>query len=207
MGNTGSSNTTPFVTPNRPGSSPEATTSFVARLRAGNDEAWEWCFTRWFPRLYAYAHRLTGDANAAADIAAEAFAAACRDIERYDEARGAPFQSFLYRLAHDRAVDHLRYHARRPTVGLDRPEAVTAQISTDPDEHLALEMALLQLTAEQRAVVLLRFYAGFSAGDTGRILGRPAGAVRGLQHRALRSLRRLLSEHSSTTTSANGDAQ
>ncbi len=50
-----------------------------ARLRRGDRDTWEWFFEQWFPRIYAYAWRLTGDESAAADVASEAFARAYRD--------------------------------------------------------------------------------------------------------------------------------
>ncbi len=166
----------------------------TARLRARDALAWEHCYDQWFPRMYAYAYRRTADRQAASDIASDVFVHALRDIGRYED-RGLPFEAWLYRLAHDRTVDHLRRRRRHTTVRL---EAAANHGVDDGAEERAGQQAMLdaiqRLSEDQQAVVLLRFYEGLSGETVAEILGKSPGAVRALQFRALRQLRGVLSE-------------
>jgi RNA polymerase sigma-70 factor (ECF subfamily) len=164
----------------------------AARLKAGDAQAWERCYRLWYPRLFTYAYRRLGDREAAADIASETFVRALREVGRYDPQR-LSLAGWLFRLAHDRTVDHIRRLSRRPVVPLEAGEAGPAVDSTERAvERRDLLWALARLTNDQQAVLLLRFYGGLSAEETGKVLGKPPGAVRALQFRALRQLRRLL---------------
>ncbi len=166
----------------------------VERLKRNDSLAWEQCYDAWYPRMYAYAYRRTGDPSGAADIASEVFLRALRDIGRYED-RGLPLEAWLYRIAHARTADHLRHRRRHPTARLD---AVAEQAILDGAngviERQAVMSAIQQLTDEQQDVVLLRFYHELPAETVAKVLGRNAGAVRALQFRALRRLRTLLSE-------------
>jgi len=165
--------------------------AFVARLRARDPGAWEELYKAWFPKLYSYALRRTGDREVATDIAAEVFVRALRQVDRYDPRR-LSLPAWLFRLAHNGAVDHLRRRGRRPTVPLsqagDRGVDVADAWATRGD----LESALARLTEEQRTVLLLHFFAGLTAEETGRVMRKRPGAIRALQFRALRHLRALL---------------
>lgn len=166
----------------------------LSSLKAGERQAWERCYQEWYPKVYSYAYRRTGDREAAADLAAEVFLRMVRELDRYDPRR-LSFAAWVFCLAHDRTVDYLRRKGRRPAVSLttlgergplqeDAAEAMA--------EREALERALRSLTEEQQAVLLLRFYVGLSSEETGKALGKETGAVRALQFRALRHLRQLL---------------
>jgi RNA polymerase sigma-70 factor (ECF subfamily) len=166
-----------------------------SRLRQGDPATWEWYFETWFPRIYAYAWRLTGNEAASSDIASEAFVRVYRDASRFEH-RGHRFSSFLYRVAHDRAVDFLRREARSATVKLeDAPDLPVGDGADDRAIQQALASAIDALPADQREVILLRFYAGMSGEETARVVGKTANAVRQVQLRALRALRRMLGEN------------
>ncbi|HXG43075.1 MAG TPA: RNA polymerase sigma factor [Dehalococcoidia bacterium] len=164
----------------------------AARLKAGDPQAWERCYRLWYPRLFTYAFRRLGDREAAADIASDTFVRALKEVGRYDPHR-LSLAGWLFRMAHARTVDHLRRQARRRAVSLEAGTHDPAEDTSERDaERGDLLRSLSRLTRDQQAVLLLRFYVGLSAEETGRVLGKPSGAVRALQFRALRQLRRLL---------------
>ena len=80
-----------------------------------------------------------------------------------------------------------------PTVHEELPEAVTVDVTDRIGERERVEALLSDLTDDQREVLLLRVVAGLSVEETAQAVGRPAGAVRALQHRALARLRSVLS--------------
>ncbi|MEW6473979.1 MAG: RNA polymerase sigma factor [Actinomycetota bacterium] len=114
----------------------------------------------------------------------------------------AQFRSFVFTIAHRRVVDHRRIRARRPEVapldaaGGDEPStrdatsaenAALANLGTERIRRL-----LGELTPDQRDVLTLRILADLSVEQTAAALGKPQGAVKALQHRALAALRKQL---------------
>ncbi|HEY44410.1 MAG TPA: sigma-70 family RNA polymerase sigma factor [Anaerolineae bacterium] len=146
--------------------------------------------------LFCYAYRLLGDREAAEDIVAETFHRFLRSIG----AGGGPnehLKAYLYRIAHNLIVDHFR---RRPPIelNLDWENITSHDLSEDPVKEIdhSLEQAkvrqvLWKLTPDQRQVVVLKYFEGLSNDEISEILGKPVGAVKSLQHRALNALRRM----------------
>ena len=142
---------------------------------------------------YAYAH--IGDRTEAEDIAGEVFLKALESLKSYRE-RGIPMQAWLFRIAHNLVVDHLRKGAKRKTVSIDTVEIVS---DTDPvtvvEKNMEIERlakAMEQLTREQREVLRLRFFGGLTSKEAGSVLKKSDGAVREMQRSAIEKLRKLL---------------
>jgi RNA polymerase sigma-70 factor (ECF subfamily) len=108
----------------------------------------------------------------------------------------APFQAWLYRIARNLAVDHLRRAMSRETTPLDMelrdnglsPAALVAQRL----ESEALAQALRHLPESQGDVLVLRFIAGMPIAEVALALDKSESAVKALQARGLERLQRLL---------------
>ena len=126
--------------------------------------------------------------------------AALRGIGSYRE-RGSTFRAWLFRIAHNTVVNAHRTRSRRRTEPLPEDptwaalDADPARLVTRADELHAVMRAVVSLPQDRRQVVLLRFVDGLSADEIGAVLGRSAGAVRVLQHRALRDLAKRLERY------------
>lgn len=109
----------------------------------------------------------------------------------------AQFRAWVFRIARNALIDEHRHRARRPvvvpTVHDQLPDAVAADPTGRIGERERIEAMLGTLTDEQREVLLLRIVAGLSVDETAEAMGRRAGAVRSMQHRALTRLRTVLS--------------
>jgi RNA polymerase sigma-70 factor (ECF subfamily) len=114
------------------------------------------------------------------------------------QARGYPFQAWLYRIARARTVDYFRRQERRREVTLE--ETLPAE---RPHPEQIVEMAdqwgraidlVAQLTDDQQDVLILRFIGELTLSEVAETLGKTTGSVKSLQHRALSSLARLLDE-------------
>ena len=154
-------------------------------------DAWREIYRRHHRRMYHYLYARLGDRATAEELASEVFLRACRGIHGYSY-RGVPFVSWLYRIADNLAMDFL---ARRRIKLKPLHEAASATGQDDfaaVDLRLALTTALNKLTLDQRRVVILRFVGGMSLADTAAAMGRRAESIKGLQHRAVASLRRHL---------------
>ena len=89
----------------------------VALAQAGNSEAFASLFRRYRPAIARYAGRLLGDDARAEDIVQEVFLSALRSIGSLDRPSG--FKPWLYRIAHNTCVDHMRRTYRGDEVSMD----------------------------------------------------------------------------------------
>ncbi|WP_407560617.1 sigma-70 family RNA polymerase sigma factor [Streptomyces sp. 184] len=145
-------------------------------------------------------HRLPGDArHFVDDLAQEVCIAVLCALPRYRDT-GRPFEAFVFAIAAHKVADLQRAAMRGPgstAVPSDEmPER--PDDSLGPEEQALLssdaewaKQLLANLPANQRELLLLRVAAGFSAEETGQMLGMTPGAVRVAQHRALSRLRAL----------------
>jgi RNA polymerase sigma-70 factor (ECF subfamily) len=165
----------------------------VERARARDSEAFAELYDEHVARVYRHIYYLVGDISEAEDLSAQAFLQAWEAIPRY-EVRGAPFASWLLRIAHNLAVSHLR--SRRQKAQL--PEGLVDEgLHRNPEEALQQQAdeervreAILRLRDEQRQVIILRFVEELEYPEVAEIIGKSVAAVRVIQHRALTNLRK-----------------
>ncbi len=160
------------------------------------DRAWAEIYERHSREVYAYIYYRLGDQHIAEDLAADVFVRAIAGIKSYAW-RGTPLLAWLYRIAHNVTVDYRKSAARQAANTTNR-EAESMEDRRDDlsrlDERSDMMQAIRTLTDEQQQVITLRFYAGMSNAEVGRVMGKPEGAVKALQARGLRSLRRAMTE-------------
>ena len=176
--------------PARPSHDPDLTDVLAAQL---DPAAFATLYRRYLEPVYGYCFYLLGDHHDAEDVTERTFLAALAAIGAYRD-RGATFRSWLFRIAHNELANALRSRARRRTARLDTlPEPPSAQ--PDPaalaglaDDARRLRAAVAGLADDRRQVIVLRFVDGLTAREIGEVLGRSEGAIRVLQHRALRDL-------------------
>ena len=152
-------------------------------------------------RIYRYLLARTGDQHTAEDLTGEVFLRVVQHVQRFrlDAARpAASVSAWLYRIAGNLLTDYHRGRQRRTMVSLEEETPGThanSDASELVEQHEALERlsgALGKLTEEQRLVVISKFGEGLSNAQVAACLGKTEGAVEALQHRALRTLCRLL---------------
>jgi RNA polymerase sigma-70 factor (ECF subfamily) len=167
----------------------------VARLKANDDAAYREVVARFGDPLYGYIYSVTGDHHLSEDVLSETYLRMVEKIDTYTY-YGAPFKSWLYRIAHNLAINTLKRGSR--LVGGDALEAAAPPVD-DPATTVAarlevddLRVALAELTEEQQQVVMLRFVAEQSTAEVAQALEKTENAVKQLQFRALRSLGRLM---------------
>jgi len=163
--------------------------AFVDRLRALDQLAWAEVYDQHHLRIYRYAYGRTGSREVAEDVAAQTFTEALASIGRY-QYRGRPILAWLYRIARNVAAKQARQPRER-----EIPEGYVEPSGGSPEEGLdaiVLADALRRLTAEQREVVALRFFAGYSTREIAQAMGKREAAVYSLEVRAIAALRRLL---------------
>ncbi len=144
------------------------------------------------PGLVRYATRLLGTRDLAEDCVAETFSRCLKALYNGNGPRDC-LQAYLYQIAHHWITDYYRRQPP-PTFALNETFASDlgdpALTPVDVLERAQVRAALMELTPEQREVIVLKFLEGWDNADVARLLGKPVGAIKALQHRALDALRR-----------------
>ncbi|HET7121532.1 MAG TPA: RNA polymerase sigma factor [Solirubrobacterales bacterium] len=168
----------------------------LGAARRGSAEAVDTLIDRHWDRANRIAYGILGDAHAAEDVTQEAMLSIVRNLGRFDPYR--PFQPWLHRIVTNKALDWTRARARRPEIVVDPlgDSPRTGQIAGDElsqgEEGDRLREALAALTPDYRAVIVLRFVAGYGPKETAQLLGIPAGTVSSRLNRALEQMRKQL---------------
>jgi RNA polymerase sigma-70 factor, ECF subfamily len=163
-----------------------ATRLAVERAKAGDREAIRYLYLRYADNVYSYVGSILRNHHEAEDVTQQVFARLQESLQHY-EARGAPFLSWLIRLARNAAIDQLR--SRRAIPVADPIIAQTADDGAARDRRELLRAALAELPSDQREIIVLRHLGGLAPAEIAARLGRSESAVNGLHHRGRRALR------------------
>jgi RNA polymerase sigma-70 factor (ECF subfamily) len=169
----------------------------VDRGRQGDREALEELYLLHFDRIYSYLHMSVGNRHDAEDLTTQTFLKMLEAIGRF-EWKAVPFSAWLFRIAHNLAMDHFRATRRvQPEEEVPEPAGSEEASAEFHAMHSIGRASMIDLIAglspEQRQVLTLKFVFNFANGDVAEILGKTEGAVKSLQHRALASLQKHVS--------------
>jgi RNA polymerase sigma-70 factor (ECF subfamily) len=149
----------------------------VARIRAGDDDAFETLVGQYQAPLFRYLRGFVGDAEHARDLLQETFLRAYRSLSSLEDP--SLLRSWLYRIAHNQACSALR---RRRLISwlplLPAHHAVAAAPDRCAIEAARIEDALGRVPRDQRAPLLLHLVAGFSYAEIAALLSVTEGTVR-----------------------------
>lgn len=152
-------------------------------------------YEEYFDRVARYIFIRIGDRDESENLAGEVFLRALQSLDSY---RGSTehMRFWLFRIARNMLVDHLRKAGKRKTVPLDTveiPDRVSVeQVVEERQQMQTLSEALGHLSAAHREVLGLRVFAGLSSAEAGEVLGKSSGAVREMQRAAIETLRKQL---------------
>jgi RNA polymerase sigma-70 factor, ECF subfamily len=152
---------------------------FVERCLAGDTTAFQPLVERYHRPLFAAAYRLLGDREEARDATQDAFLKAYQALRTFDPRRR--FFSWIYRILVNECLNMRR--ARKPMVPLDARLAATRSNSPDvpaqqADARRILRRALMELSPEQREVIVLRHFEGLSYVELAEAIGVPEKTVK-----------------------------
>jgi RNA polymerase sigma-70 factor (ECF subfamily) len=166
----------------------------VERAQAGDRDALEELYLLHFDRIYSYLHMSVGNRHDAEDLTTLTFLKMLESIKRF-RWQSVPFSAWLFRIAHNVAMDHFRA-SKRVQPEEEVPEPIgSEQLSAEVEAMRSIgRQSMLQmiesLSPEQQQVLTLKFVFNFGNGEVAAILGKTEGAVKSLQHRALASLQK-----------------
>jgi len=166
----------------------------LAESAAGGDkEAFAALYEQLLEPVYRYLYWSLSSPEEAEDLAQEVFARCLANIASFD-ARKAAFKSWVFRIAHNLLVDHLRRGRRTQELpaGLEAGQEPPSEAVEGEERRRAVRSVLKELPEVQRQVIVMKYFAEMGNEEVGAVLGRSPGAVNALQHRALRKLGGLL---------------
>lgn len=148
------------------------------------------------PELHRYCARLTGSIFDGEDVVQSTLVRAVAEANELDQVQH--LRAWLFRIAHNRAIDHLRARARRRIEPLEAAELLPDESMPGPAETLARQEAtataierFLLLPIGPRSVVILKDVLGHSLSDISSLLGLSLAAVKSALHRGRAQLQKL----------------
>lgn len=147
------------------------------------------------PRLHRYSARMTGSVVDGEDVVQEALVKAIDASRRLGPADNP--EAWLFRIAHNAALDFLRRRARRETSRSDEDLDMIAEPSSRTDDRIIAAASLrtfMRLPVAQRSSVILMDVLGYSLEEIGGVLDASIAAVKANLHRGRARLRELASE-------------
>jgi RNA polymerase sigma-70 factor, ECF subfamily len=178
--------------------STEHVRELVARGQQGDRDALEELYLIHFDRIYSYLHVSVGNRHDAEDLTTQTFLKMLEKIGTF-KWQSAPFSAWLFRIAHNLAMDHFRARRRwQPEEevpeppGEEEPSAeLTAMQTIGRESMLKL---IDRLSPEQQQVLTLKFVFNLPNAEVAAILDKTEGAIKSLQHRALVSLQKQIAQ-------------
>lgn len=161
-------------------------------------------YDRYYSQILGYVLRRTASIEIARDITSEVFFKALKNLEKF-RWRGAPFSSWLYRIATNEIANHFRDNKREKfcleeasnSISIFNPSAETELLEAEAElkrheEFLALHESISRLSVKYQEVITLRYFENKQVKEIGEILGKREGTVKSLLHRGLEKLRKLM---------------
>jgi len=170
----------------------------IQKAQRGEKEAFGELYDKYFPKIYRFILLKVSKRPDAEDLSHQVFLSAWRNIYTY-ESRGFPFSSWLYRIAHNSVIDF--YRTKREYVDIELVS--TERMSVDPEmEHLfdektelsLVKKMLAKLKEDEQTVLIMKFVDELSNKEVAEALGKSEGAVRVMQHRALKQLKKYVED-------------
>ena len=171
----------------------------LIRLDAELDpRALEVLYERHHVRAFSLAGRIVGSRNQAQDVVHEAFLILWHDAGRYDPTRG-PVRTWLMSIVHNRALDSVRRLSIRERFqgdasgrAIEPTENDAAGVRGDTRQTPAIRAALQSLPADERRIIELAYYDGWTQGEIAEMLKLPLDTVRTSARLGLLRLRETL---------------
>jgi len=174
----------------------------IIKAQQGNRTALNALTTKYWPSVYRFVYYRLNDAEEALEITQETFLKALRALSKY-RMTDATFKTYLLKIAQNLITDFWRKQGRSPQViditefwePIVDPAEVPEEILVKTELRIEIQRLLDTLPEEQRRTVHLRLIKGLSVTETAKIMGKTEAAIKMLQQRGLRNLRKLFIEN------------
>jgi RNA polymerase sigma-70 factor (ECF subfamily) len=170
---------------------PRSDGDVIASVKSGDKEAYKELVDRYKRRAYHIAVGLVGEPQDALDISQMAFIKAYRNLKRFDLSR--PFFPWFYRILKNLCLDHIKHSSRSREIPLENVDVLSREDGTNRMQE-ALWRAIESLPLEQREVITLHYFEGFTYKEIAETLDKPIGTVMSSLYYARQKLKARLGE-------------
>jgi RNA polymerase sigma-70 factor (ECF subfamily) len=173
-------------------------TPVIVLAQRNDPAAYEQLYHRFVDQLFRYLRARCDNTTLAEEMLSELWLRVVQYLPQFRvPADGADqaFTSWLYRIAHNISVDVARKaneHMYEISEQIESPQPLAEDSMLAQDERLMLAQAVSKLTVDQREVIQLRFHEDRTISEIAALTGRTETAIKGLQHRALGALARVM---------------
>lgn len=164
----------------------------------GDSSAFGALYDHYHAMIYRFVMIKVGRREEAEDITHQVFLSAWQNVRGYKH-KGYPFSSWLYRIARNQVIDHYRSRKGKNDVSIEKADPESFGVETDYAGNLSAKLelekvrsAVGRLKPDYQDVIILRFVEDMSLKESAVALGKSEGAVKLLQHRAIRELKKAL---------------
>ncbi|MGQ9486879.1 MAG: RNA polymerase sigma factor [Armatimonadota bacterium] len=168
----------------------------IERFLAGDASAFEELYHRYQSYVYNVVYGVVQDPDDARDITQDVFLHVYDSLSRFRG--GSALSTWLYRVAVNAAITHVRKQKRHPQIPLDALHEFRADIDAEPEQQMArmetqqaVHELLSQLPEQQRTVLILRYFQELSLEEIAEVMNCSVAAVKVRLHRARHNFRRL----------------
>ncbi len=170
----------------------------INSAKGGDEKAFGELYKKYLASIYRYVFMRVGyRKHEAEDITHQVFMSAWQNMRTY-KTQGFPFSSWLYRIAHNAVIDY--YRTQRPSFDLEFVDDNVAfadipELESHIDDRMQMEgirVALTKLEPDQQNVIIMKFVNELENKEIAQALGKTEGAIRVIQHRALKQLKVIL---------------
>jgi len=183
-----------------------ADSELVQSTLSGRESGFEELVRRYQRPIAAYVYRMVGDYDAALDLTQEVFIKVYASLSRYRPE--FKFSTWIYKIAHNAAIDHLRRHATREAIANSETDRVEVTIETrrlSPEQESErtercseIETVVQLLPPPYRELILLRHSQDLSYEEIAEVTGPPLGTVKNRLFRAREAMREQLMQRGIT---------
>jgi RNA polymerase sigma-70 factor (ECF subfamily) len=171
----------------------------VQSALAGRETSFEELVRRYQRPIAAYVYRMVGDYDSALDLTQEVFIKVYNSLTRYRSE--FKFSTWIYRIAHNAAIDHLRRHSvreqsfvtgidgERREITIESRRLTPEQESEKKEQRSEIESVVQMLPAAYRELIVLRHSQDLSYDEIAEVTGLPLGTVKNRLFRAREAMR------------------
>lgn len=170
----------------------------IKKAKNGDEAAFGDLYHKYIKQIYRFIYLRVKSKEDAEDITHHVFLSAWKKIPDY-EFKGFPFSSWLYRIASNAVIDHYRTSRQHQDI-----ETVPESFLSDnpllgekmdiSSEFTMVKQAIAKLESDQQNVMLLKFVNELSNKEIADSLGKTEGAIRVIQHRAIKKIKKHVEE-------------
>jgi len=175
----------------------------ISMIQKKNNKAYGELIDRYRKRLFVYIYHLVGNREEAEDILQDVFSKTYKSINSFDLNR--KFSSWIYRIAHNEAVNFLKCKNNKHTVSWEdiassKDKLESASLEETPEDMMGhkeivkqIDLALEKLPPKYQEILKMRYFEEYSYEEIGKILGKPINTVGTLINRAKKKLLSVIS--------------